>query len=98
MVALRFHERCEAHSLLPVCQSAYRAHHSTETSVTIGYNNIVRNSEQKNRVSVLVLLDLSTAFDTVDHKLVLDTLERRFGIRDTANIFGTNAKFSSRNR
>ena len=68
------------HSLLPVCQSAYRAYHSPETAVAFVHNNIVRNIEQKNHVSLLVLLDLSAAFDTVDHKLLLDTLKRRFGI------------------
>ena len=76
VVAVHFHEHCEAHNLLPVCESAYKACHSTETAAAIVHNNIVRNNEQINRVRILVLLDFSSAFDTVDHKLLLDTLER----------------------
>ena len=80
MVAVRFNEHGDAHKLLPICQSADRACHSTETAVTIVLNNIVRNIEQKDRVSMLVLLDLSAAFDTVDDALLLEALEERFGI------------------
>ena len=86
VVSVRFleHHNYEAHSLLHICQSAYRAYHSTETGVAIVHNNIVRNIEQKNHVSVLVLLDLSAVFDTVDHKLLLDILEWRLGKWDLA--------------
>ena len=48
------------------------------------HNNIARNIEQKDRVSVLVLLDLSAAFDAVDHALLLETLANRFGIHGAA--------------
>ena len=74
-------------SLLPVCHSAHNAHYSTETTLAMVRNNIVMDTEQKNRVrtvSALVLLDLIAAFDTVNHKLLLDALERRFEIRDLA--------------
>ena len=84
MVAVPFHEHCEAHNLLPVCQSAYRVYHSTETVIAIVYNIIMSHIEQKNQVSILVLLDLSAAFNTVDHKLLFDALERCFGIQDMA--------------
>ena len=75
VVAVRFNEHCDAHKLLPVCQSAYSACHSTETAVTIVHNNIVWNIDQKDCDSILVLLDLSAAFDKVDHVLLFADLE-----------------------
>ena len=84
VVAVRFHEHCEAHSLLPVCQSAYRTYHSIETAVAIIHNKIMRNNEQKNHLSIFVLLDIRAAFNTVIHKLLLDTLEQHFEIQDLA--------------
>ena len=80
VVAVRFNEHCDVHKLLPVCQPAYSACHSTETAVTIVHNNIVQIMEQNDRVSVPVFLDLSVAFDTVDHALLLVAPEKRFGI------------------
>ena len=62
----------------------YRACYSTETAVTIVHNNIVRNIEQKDRVSMFVLWDLSGAFDAVDQELLLEALDVRFGIHDMA--------------
>ena len=67
-------------NLLPARQSAYRQFHSTETAVTAVHNAIVQAIDSK-RLSVLVLLDLSSAFDTVDHGILLNILQDRFGVR-----------------
>ena len=76
-VATRFVQHCTQNSLLPVRQSAYRRHFSTETALLIVHNDIVRAVDRGDLVP-LVLLDLSAAFDTVDHGCLLSILERRF--------------------
>ena len=55
--------------LFPVLQSAYRKGHSTETALLRVVNDILSNMN-KQHVSILVLLDLSAAFDTVDHAIL----------------------------
>ena len=64
-------------------QSAYRRYHSTETALLRVHNDVMRALDDKNMV-VLVLLDLSAAFDTLDHGILLDRLSTRFGITDDA--------------
>ena len=66
-----------------VFQSAYRAHHSTETALLRVYNDTAMSIDNQKSV-VLVLLDLSAAFDTLDHSLLLARLSTRFGICDQA--------------
>ena len=61
----RFTSHVNLHTLLPAQQSAYRPFHSTETAVLSVHNDLVRAVDDC-RVSQLVLLDLSAAFDTVD--------------------------------
>ena len=68
------------HSLLPVRQSAYRQHHSAETAAISVHNDVVRATDAGLVVSTIVLLDLSSAFDTIDHEILIDLLRDRFGI------------------
>jgi len=66
---------------MPPRQSAYRQFHSTETAVTNVFNDLLLAADD-GEVSALCLLDLTTAFDTVDqyHDLMLLKLERQFGL------------------
>ena len=64
-------------------QSAYRARHSTETILFRIVNDILSALDNDN-ISVLLLLDLSAAFDTIEHQLFLSCLNSVFGIQSTA--------------
>ena len=64
-------------------QSAYKKHHSCETALLRVQNDILKSIDDKQCV-VLLLLDLSAAFDTVDHKILLHRLRSRFGIKGKA--------------
>jgi len=68
VVARRFSSHLSHCSLLPARQSAYRPFHSTETAVLSVHNDVARSIDS-GQVSLLVLLDLSAAFDTVDHQI-----------------------------
>jgi len=59
------------HDLYPLLQSAYRTCHSTEFALLKVQNDLLMNMDSK-RVTLLVLLDLSVAFDTVDHDVLLN--------------------------
>ena len=77
----RFSVHAGLFKLLPARQSAYRWFHSTETAVAIVHNDIVHETDA-GQITALVLLDLSAAFDTVDHGVLLDVLSSRFGVMD----------------
>ena len=47
-----------------------------ETAVVSVFNNIARFIDDNNQISALVLLDLSAAFDTVDHAILVSVLEK----------------------
>ena len=64
-------------------QSAYRPYHSTETALLRVQNDILLALDQR-KEAVLVLLDFTAAFDTIDHTHLCHRLSSRFGIRDTA--------------
>ena len=65
-------------NLLPTHQSAYRRHHSTETAVTKVYSDILGAADD-GKLSFLILLDPSAAFDSVDHSILLKLLESTYG-------------------
>ena len=69
--------------LFPEMQSAYREHHSTETALLKVKNDILMNMDM-GHVTLLVLLDLSTVFDTVDHYILIHRLQSLLGLRGSA--------------
>jgi hypothetical protein len=72
-----------SNDLLPSYQSAYRPFHSTETAVLRVLSDILKAVDSGD-VAGLVLLDLSAAFDTVDHDILLRRLNTSYGINCTA--------------
>ena len=64
-------------------QSAYHPHHSTEASLLQTLNSIF-NSADRSQPTLLVSLDLSAAFDTIDHSTLLSRLSTSFGVNGTA--------------
>ena len=68
-------EHIDNNILLPDYHSAYRQNHGTETAFLQLHNESLFAMNKK-KVSIVVLIDLSAAFDTVDHKILLDVLAK----------------------
>ncbi len=64
-------------------QSAYRKCHSTETALLKVQNGILMEMDKDNAV-LLVLFEVSAAFDTIDHEILFKRLSNRCGIEGTA--------------
>ena len=79
----RLFAHCTQNNLQEVLQSAYKVGHSTETALLKVHNDILMALDNR-KVVCLILLDLSAAFDTVNHKVLLHRLEHTIGIKDHA--------------
>ena len=79
-------EHLQENNLCNPFQSAYRTRHSTKIAllVVLCIVNDLLNAMDEDKISVLLLLDLSAAFDTIDHQILLSHLETVFGICSTA--------------
>ena len=73
-----------SHNLYNTCQSAYRPGHRTETALLKIVNDLFL-SLNKGNISVLALFDFSSAFDTIDHPILVHRLHTDFGFTDTVH-------------
>ena len=83
VVAHQLVSHLQQFNLLETFQSAYKPYHSTETALVRVSNDILRAIDNKQCV-LLTLLDLSAAFDTIDHSILLHILRNDLGIDDKA--------------
>ena len=79
VVASRIQSHLSSNSLSSSFQSAYRIFHSTETNLLKIHNDLILAMD-RGEVTSLILLDLSAAFDTVDHSILLTRLQNWFGL------------------
>ena len=79
VVAKQLRDHIYGHGLDKSYQSAYKSGHSTET-VLLSIKNDIHLSLSRGEATALVLLDLSAAFDTIDHSTLLSCLLDWFGV------------------
>ena len=72
----------EQHNLMEEKKSAYRRFHSTETTLLKVKMDIIKAMDNQ-EITCLLLLDLSAAYDTIDHTNRVNRLKTTFGIKDT---------------
>ena len=69
-VAIRLNTHMSKHHLCDTLQLAYKTSHSNETAVIRVQNDLLLSLD-KRKVASIILLDLSAAFDTIDHDILL---------------------------
>ena len=66
---------------VPDYQSAYRKNYSCETALVKIVNDLLCNMEEQ-KLTALTAIDLSAAFDTVDHEVLIKVLQNSSGLND----------------
>lgn len=82
VVVSQLHSHLSLNKLLEIFQSGFRLGHSTETALVQVMNDFLV-SVYSGALTILVLLDLSAAFDTVCHSILIERLETWLGISGT---------------
>ena len=83
VVASRINKFLDEKKLRDPTQSAYLRFYSTET-VLLRLQNDICSAADRKKMTALVLLDLSAAFDTLNYNILLSRLRNRFGITGLA--------------
>ena len=86
IVAKEILSHLEQNDLLPAYQSGYRKYHSTETALLEILSTLFAATDSKN-ISLLALLDMSAAFDCVDHGILLDRLDNDYGVSGVVKLW-----------
>ena len=81
VVAVQLQTHLDEAGLITAFQLAYRQHHSTESALLNIQNDILLNMA-KGSVTALTILDLSAAFNAIDHTILLDRLNVYYGISE----------------
>ena len=76
----RLYSYLDKYNLLSKRQFGFRQNSSTTFAISTIYDNLIKNIDN-NLYTCCIFLDLSKAFDTVDHKILLSKLHSNFGIR-----------------
>ena len=82
-VSARLSAHMSEYNLCGLNQSAYKPSHSVNTALVCVHNDILRALANQNIV-IMLLLDLSAAFDTVDHNVILHRLSHDVAVVQTA--------------
>ena len=82
-VGIQVNKHMHTNESCEIMQSAYKANHSTETAIIWIFDKLLTELDSNNAV-LLSLLDLSAAFDTVDHEILLKRLRETHGISGLA--------------
>jgi hypothetical protein len=83
VVAARIKHHMDTNNLHEVLQSSYKRFHSCETALLKVKDDILQEIDN-NKCVLLVLLDLSAAFDTVDHEKLIKILAEKIGLAGAA--------------
>ncbi len=83
VVSSQLYSFLEKNGICEDFQSGFRPYHSTETALIRVTNDLLLSSD-RGCISLLVLLDLSAAFDTIDHNILLNRLQNFVGISGSA--------------
>lgn len=83
VVLNQLNEHLSSNDLHCPVQSGYRPHHSCET-LLVRMTDDINKEIQSGNVVLVVLLDLSAAFDTIDHEILLEKLLTDYGIKGEA--------------
>ena len=83
LAAERLCSHIQQHDLGETFQSAYKAHQVTEVTL-MRVQNYLASALDNNCVTMLAMIDLSAAFDTVDHTKFVTLLQAKYGVRRVA--------------